>query len=114
MWAKRFDAEQDGVGKCQQPSAAECGTAIDHTVTFLSSLLDAMNADTNGVAYTKSVAEAQSITNGASSYVSLGCEGDPAADDDGSPCYKDALDVLVGVPILQQDMATDELDSGVG
>lgn len=114
VWAKKLTAEQDQVGKCQQPSAAECGTAIDNTVTFVSSLLDAMNADTNGVAYTKSLKDATSIADGASSYVSLGCEGDPSADEDGSPCYKAALDVLVGVPILQQDMATDELNSGVG
>lgn len=113
VWEKKFAEQQGGVGGCQAPSSSECGAAIASTVSFLSDLIDAMGADTLGVAYAKSLGQAQSMADAASDYEAAGCEGDPSADEDGSPCYKDALDVLVGVPILQQDMGIDELNSGV-
>lgn len=111
-WVPKLQALSK-VKDCQSPSSTECGTAVSNIVAALNELMDDMAAADAEERYPKTIDEISSLVGKASGYADEGCEGDPSADSDSSPCYGYAVGLTVGVSGLTFVLQTDEVKAGV-
>lgn len=113
-WQPRLDElPESAVADCQQPSTHACAQAVDAiTEVVLAMETDLATRDLEAT-YPKTVAQLDKMHTGAVAYDTEACEDDPAADEDGSPCFQAAVDVTVGPAILGMVMSTDESNARI-
>lgn len=64
--------------------------------------------------YPKTLAAIDTAEQAATDYASVPCLGNPAADVDGSPCFKASLDVMTAPSLVQSALVLDEMSDKLG
>lgn len=109
-WRPRLQnlAEQADISPCQRPSTTACAQAIEDIMAVSDDLSNALEDAGAFGDYPKTVAQITKLDLAQVEYNTAGCEGDPGADADGSPCFRHALAVTMGPTMLDLALATDE------
>lgn len=107
VWSPKLEAaSQTGVADCMAPSTTECAKAITSIMAVVGELDDAITA--SGRRYPQTTAQIVKMQAAQKTYVDGGCEGDPTADDDNSPCSA-VVAITIGKSTLQMTLGTDDL-----
>ncbi|MGW8679647.1 hypothetical protein ACWGNN_01010 [Streptomyces sp. NPDC055817] len=110
-WIPKLDKATDGKGEavCGSVGTQQCAdhlTKIATTVFDLESAIEEADAKSD---YPRSMAEIKKVDKATDAWTEHQCLNDPNADMDGSPCPKDAYDILGAGAGLQMTLITDEL-----
>jgi hypothetical protein len=109
-WTPKLDklSASKSTEACQVSGSAECLAAINRILGALPALIEDITAAGGRDVYPQSSAQAEKMVNSADTYVKDECPGDENADVQGSPCFKDASGVTVGLATLATALAADE------
>lgn len=109
-WRPRLQAlaDQADISPCQRPSTTACAQAIEDIMAVSDDLSNALEEASAFDDYPKTAAQITRLDLAQVEYNTAGCEGDPGADADGSPCFRYALAVTMGPTMLDLALATDE------
>ncbi|GHF07889.1 hypothetical protein GCM10014715_74720 [Streptomyces spiralis] len=110
-WVPKLDkVTSSGVqGVCTHVGSQQCA---DHLTDIVTVGIDLQQAITEAGAkrmYPRSTDELDKMMRASDGYTNDGCLNDPAADVDGSPCFKHSLDIMGAGASLQFTMETDEM-----
>ncbi|WP_445520451.1 hypothetical protein [Streptomyces sp. NEAU-174] len=110
-WIPKIDAATGSgtQGVCATVGADRCAqhlTRIAEVVIDLEVAIDSADARAR---YPRSVKDIDKVSAASNGYATDGCLGDPAADLDGSPCFKYSADIMGGAASLTLDLGTDEM-----
>lgn len=110
-WIPKLDAATDSgtQGVCASVGAERCTRHLTRIVEVVVDLEAAIDGADARARYPRSVRDIDKVSAASDGYATDGCQGDPAADVDGSPCFRYSADIMVGAASLTLDLGTDEM-----
>lgn len=101
-------------GACKDASAQSCADAQKSIVAVVKQLSNVITSQKAQSAYPQTMAAISKLESSTTDYVTRKCVGSAAAKSDGSPCFADALDMIVGVRMVQSALTLDQMASNTG
>lgn len=110
-WGQKLAAADAAspAGACTDPGAQSCADAQESIVAVVQQLSNVITSQNAQAAYPKTMAAISKVEASATDYLTRNCNGSATAKADGSPCFADSADVMVGVGMVQSALTLDEM-----
>ncbi|MFE9064919.1 hypothetical protein [Streptomyces violaceusniger] len=112
-WIPKIDAATGSgtQGVCASVGVDRCAQHLTRIVEVVIDLEVAIDDADARARYPRSVKDIDKVSAASNRYATDGCLGDPAADLDGSPCFKYSADIMGGAASLTLDLGADEMQA---